>query len=200
MIEMSKKKKILLILLSIPVAMMIFGLGFLITYMIFEYDGPTERVELTASVEDSEPEPEPKPAPVKKVRKPLSEELISELINNERAKLGLNALTTNSLLNSAACQKLDHMLANNYWSHNSPDGVTPWYFFDLVGYGRLNAGENLGYGFMTERGLVRGWMKSPGHKANILGDYAEMGMCSKRGDFQGSENATLVVNMFATPL
>ena len=42
--------------------------------------------------------------------------------------------------------------------------------------GWSRAGENVGEGFPTPRAMFDGWMKSPGHRANILGDYTDIGI------------------------
>jgi len=119
--------------------------------------------------------------------------------NQQRANNGLLALNINSQLNVAAQNKAQHMIDNDYWAHNSPNGVTPWYFINNAGYTYQNAGENLAYGFSTSSGVVSGWMGSPSHAANILGDYVDVGFGIANGaNFQGGQN-TVVVAMYGTP-
>lgn len=123
---------------------------------------------------------------------------LHSLTNQERTAHGLPHLSSNSLLIQAAQAKAEHMIANNYWAHVAPDGTTPWYFFEQAGYNYINAGENLAYGFLTSSGAVKGWMDSPGHKANILGDYKEVGFGYANGsNYQGGEN-TVIVAMYGT--
>ena len=45
-------------------------------------------------------------------------------------------------------------------------------------------GENVAYGYPTGRAVVnRGWMRSPGHRANILRrEYRKMGLAARKGD------------------
>ncbi len=44
------------------------------------------------------------------------------------------------------------------------------------------AGENLAYGFPNGRATVQGWMRSPGHRANILArGYRQMAIAARRG-------------------
>lgn len=120
--------------------------------------------------------------------------------NQQRVQAGLGSLRLNSALNSAAQAKAEHMIANNYWSHVAPDGTTPWYFFDQAGYDYSNAGENLAYGFLTSEETMNGWMNSAGHRANILGNYADVGFGIASGpSYQGGEN-TVVVALFGTPV
>jgi len=121
--------------------------------------------------------------------------------NNNRVSNGLPAFTMNAKLNSAAQNKANHMITNDYWSHISPDGITPWFFFDQAGYAYLIAGENLAYGFDTSLGAVNGWMASPTHRDNILlPKYEEIGFGIANGeDYQGGEN-TVVVAMYGDPV
>lgn len=120
--------------------------------------------------------------------------------NRERAAAGLSTFTIDSLLNTAAQNKANHMIANDYWSHVAPDGTTPWDFIDNVGYVYLKAGENLAYGYQTSAGVVDAWMNSEGHRENILDEeFQEVGFGIASGeDFQGGEN-TVVVAMYALP-
>lgn len=118
--------------------------------------------------------------------------------NASRAANGLGALTLNGQLNNAAQAKAQHMADNNYWAHVAPDGTQPWYFFEAAGYNYIRAGENLAYGFSTSYATNDGWMNSPSHRANILGDYIDVGFgIVNSATFQGGEN-TIVVAHYGT--
>jgi hypothetical protein len=120
--------------------------------------------------------------------------------NNQRIAAGLGSLALNAKLNQAAQSKANDMVARDYWSHNTPDGATPWTFFSAAGYSYANAGENLAYGFDTSDSTVTAWMNSPEHKANILGSYTEVGFgIANSGNYQGTGPETIVVAMYATP-
>lgn len=121
--------------------------------------------------------------------------------NQNRVNQGLPDYRLNEELSVAAYDKARHMVQNNYWSHYSPDGSTPWDFIDGVGYKYLKAGENLAYGFTDSSGVVSGWMDSPAHKANILdSSFTEVGFGVANGsDFQGNEN-TVIVAMYGQPI
>lgn len=119
--------------------------------------------------------------------------------NAARAQNGLAALSLNSKLSTSAQLKANDMITKNYWAHVSPDGTQPWYWFSQAGYDYTNAGENLAYGFSTSDATITGWMNSAGHRANILGNYADMGFGIANGEnFQGSQN-TVVVAHYAAP-
>lgn len=119
--------------------------------------------------------------------------------NASRAANGLTPLKINSLLNNSAQMKAADMIADDYWAHTSPDGIEPWYWFKLAGYDYATAGENLAYGFNTGYEVSTAWMNSPTHRANILGDYTEVGFGIANGvSFQGDNN-TVVVAHYGRP-
>ncbi len=122
------------------------------------------------------------------------------ITNQNRAGSGLSALAISPKLNTAAQNKAQHMIDNDYWAHYAPDGTSPWFFINQTGYAYQKAGENLAYGFSTSSGVMNGWMNSPGHAANVLdAAYREVGFGFRDGaNFQGGEN-TVVVAMYALP-
>lgn len=119
--------------------------------------------------------------------------------NTFRSQNGMAPLAPNTQLNTSAQNKAQHMVDNDYWAHNAPDGTTPWYFFDQAGYSYSRAGENLAYGFNTSQDTVNGWIGSPGHRANMLGEYQDVGFGFVDGpNFQGSPNTVVVAHYGAT--
>jgi uncharacterized protein YkwD len=73
----------------------------------------------------------------------------------------------------------------------------------LAGYGVRGPiyGENLAWGMgerATAQGIVRGWMASPGHRANLLRPgWTRIGIGSRIGTFRGYGGATVVTADFA---
>ena len=119
--------------------------------------------------------------------------------NAFRAQNGLGPLALNSQLNNSAQNKAQHMVDFNYWAHNAPDGTTPWYFFDQAGYNYSRAGENLAYGFNTSQDAINGWIGSAGHRANMLGEYADVGFGFVDGpNYQGGPNTVVVAHYGTT--
>ena len=101
---------------------------------------------------------------------------LMEDTNLEREKAGLAPVVLNEKLSLAAYKKAEDMFANNYWSHISPKGVTPWDFIVAQGYQYTVAGENLAKNFTTSKNVVDAWIASPTHKANIVKPtYREVG-------------------------
>lgn len=119
--------------------------------------------------------------------------------NAFRSQNGMASLSLNTQLNTSAQNKAQHMVDNDYWAHNAPDGTTPWYFFDQAGYSYSRAGENLAYGFNTSQDAVNGWIGSPGHRANMLGEYQDVGFGFVDGpNYQGGPNTVVVAHYGAT--
>ncbi len=113
---------------------------------------------------------------------------IIKFTNDERIKEGLIPFSENLLLKRAAEIKVQDMFTNNYFEHNSPQGKSPSDFINEVGYEYITVGENLAMGiFKDEKDLVTAWMNSPGHRANILGKFAEIGVSAKKGLYNGEE-------------
>lgn len=121
--------------------------------------------------------------------------------NQQRSANGVAGLSLNNQLDQAAQAKANDMAARDYWSHNTPDGQTPWTFITAAGYSYQTAGENLAYGFATAADTLTGWMNSPGHRANILNtSFTEVGFgIIDIANYQNSGPETLVVAMYASP-
>lgn len=122
--------------------------------------------------------------------------------NQQRVANGLGSLALNSLLSQAAQAKANDMASRDYWSHNTPDGKTPWTFIVATGYNYQTAGENLAYGFTTASDAITGWMNSPEHRANILNTtFQQVGFgVANAANYQGTGPETVVVAMYAEPV
>jgi uncharacterized protein YkwD len=97
------------------------------------------------------------------------------LHNQTRAAQGLPLLRENAKLDKAALGHSSDMVAAGYFDHTAPGGAT---FVDRIVGARYvqrsdgwTLGENLAWGtgdLSTPAGVMKSWMNSPGHKANIL--------------------------------
>jgi len=105
-------------------------------------------------------------------------------LNRERAHHGLRRLKLNDKLSRAARRHARDMGRRNYFSHDTLGGGT---FVDriraegyLKGAHSWVVGENLAWGshgYSRPRVIMRMWMNSPGHRANILnGSFKEIGI------------------------
>ena len=105
-------------------------------------------------------------------------------LNRERAHYGLRQLKLNKRLARAARRHALDMARRNYFSHDTLGGGS---FVDrirregyLQGAHNWTVGENLAWGSRSlsrPRVIMRMWMNSPGHRANILNaSFREIGI------------------------
>jgi hypothetical protein len=124
---------------------------------------------------------------------------ILSFTNQERNLNNLNSLEESETLNKAAQLKAEHMASNQYFAHYSPEGISPWFWFGQADYEYERAGENLAVLFTHSQDVVRAWMNSPTHRANILkSGYTEIGIGTAKGIYKGRET-TYIVQLFAKP-
>ena len=125
--------------------------------------------------------------------------VLSTLTNEERQTEKLSTLIVNPLLTKAAELKAEDMATKGYFAHTSPEGKTPWYWIDQVGYDYQYAGENLAINFTDSEDVTNAWMQSPTHRANIEKDkYTEMGTGIATGMYEGKETV-FVTQIYASP-
>lgn len=125
--------------------------------------------------------------------------VLAALTNDARAANNVSPLTSDPLLDKAAQLAANDMAAKGYFAHVSPDGKTPWYWLNQVGYQYSYAGENLAVNFSDSQDLQTAWMNSPTHFANIVKpEYTRIGFGTATGVYEGKDT-TFVVEFFATP-
>lgn len=130
----------------------------------------------------------------------ISVDKLYQLTNEQRQKNNLPLLSLNSALSLAAQRKAENMLAENYWSHYSPDGKTPWDYILGAGYKYEYAGENLAKNFLFSNGVIDAWMNSATHRDNLLKrNYTEVGYAIVNGILNG-EQTTIVVQELGKPM
>jgi uncharacterized protein YkwD len=93
------------------------------------------------------------------------------LVNRERRKRGIPGLRSSRRLAKAAAKHSRDMVKRGYFDHVSPGGKDPGYRISAAGYRASAWGENIAWGsgdLATPKSIVRAWMKSEGHRENIL--------------------------------
>ncbi len=93
---------------------------------------------------------------------------VARLVNVERAKVSLPALTSNSKLNQAAQTHAIDMGCNFFLSHTGSDGSTPDQRMLRFDYQYSWWGENVAAGQTTPAAVMTAWMNSQSHRDNIL--------------------------------
>ncbi|MGK0360958.1 MAG: hypothetical protein ACI9U2_003272, partial [Bradymonadia bacterium] len=130
--------------------------------------GPQPDPEPSANPEPPAPNPEP----------PVSggdcgggeETAVVELANSTRSMAGLPTLSCDGAMVVAARSHSQDMCTQSYFSHTGRDGSQPWDRMRREGVQFRAAGENIALGQRDANQVHTGWMNSPGHRANILGN------------------------------
>ena len=107
------------------------------------------------------------------------EHLMLEVTNVSRAKAGIATLKHDTKLATVAKTHSVDMVNKNYFSHNSPNGSTPFDRMKAAGLNYTVAGENLAQGYSTVFHAHNGLFNSAGHRKNILNakfKYAGVGI------------------------
>ncbi|WP_309112182.1 CAP domain-containing protein [Saccharothrix sp.] len=144
---------------------------------------PPEPPATTTEVPPQQPTP---PASPTKTEVEPAEAKVFNLTNAERAANGCPALGVDERLDKAARSHSADMAAQNYFSHTSKDGRTFADRIKATGYPAPGA-ENIAAGQRTPEAVVKGWMESPGHRANILNcKLKTLGVGMARGGSYGT--------------
>ncbi|MES9806069.1 CAP domain-containing protein [Streptomyces sp. CS081A] len=107
---------------------------------------------------------------------------VLRLVNAERATVGCTPVTADARLASLAGAFSADMAARGFFDHTDPDGDTPWARAQQAGVSTL-AGENIARGQADAAAVMKSWMTSDGHRANILNcDFKTMGVGVHFGD------------------
>lgn len=106
-------------------------------------------------------------------------------INQQRSALGLQALSMSPVLEHAATLKVQDMITQNYVTHTSPDGKSPWYWFDQVGYTFVVAGETISVTDVKDTNTTNS-------------RFTEVGFATAQGEKDGTP-VTVAVTLFGTP-
>ncbi len=100
---------------------------------------------------------------------------VVSLVNAERAKQGLPALTVSTKVQQAAQTRAGELKSS--FSHTRPSGASCFTALREAGVSYTRAGENIAYGQSTPAAVVQAWMNSSGHRANILSkDFTTIGV------------------------
>jgi uncharacterized protein YkwD len=131
-----------------------------------------ERVTLPFTVENTRPRPD-------------LEKRMLDLLNQERQAAGLSTLVADPELTEVARRHSADMFARGYFSHDTPEGISP---FDRMRAANVRfgiAGENLALA-STIPVAHTGLMNSPGHRANIMRpEFGRVGIGVMDGGMRG---------------
>lgn len=111
---------------------------------------------------------------------------VLELTNNIRAEHNLAPLIWDDALAAIAKKHCEDMAERDYFSHDTPEGKSPFDRMKESGIRYVYAGENIAAGHYSPEEAVNSWMKSDGHRENILSpNYKSLGVSFARGGSYG---------------
>ncbi|MEL7209824.1 MAG: CAP domain-containing protein, partial [Actinomycetota bacterium] len=132
---------------------------------------------VTTAAPTTAPATTPAPAPPATGGDGAIQQQILQLTNAERAKAGCPALSLDSRLTAAADGHAEDMAANNYFDHRGRNGSSLGSRVTAAGYDWRRVGENIAAGQRDAEAVLRSWMGSSGHRANILDcRFGELGV------------------------
>lgn len=118
-------------------------------------------------------------------------EQVVALVNAERAKVGLSALTIDADVTAAANVRAKEIKQS--FSHTRPDGSSFSSALKEQGVSFRGSGENIAWGQKSPEQVMNGWMNSDGHRANILNkNYKNIGV----GYYQDENGVNYWVQLF----
>ena len=156
---------------------------------------PQQKPESTPSTPSTTPQQKPESTPKQKPSTDFSsyQQQVLDLVNAERTKRGISALTLDSNLSSVATKKSQDMVNKNYFDHTSPTYGSPFDMMKQFGISYRTAGENIAKGQKTPQEVVTAWMNSEGHRKNILNpNFTNLGV----GIAKDSKGTTYWTQMF----
>lgn len=105
------------------------------------------------------------------------EDEVLDLVNIEREQYQLAPLTMDEDVRQVARLKSKDMCTKHYFDHTSPTYGTPFEMLKSFKITYHAAAENIAQGQRTPEAVVKAWMNSPGHRANILNaSYTKLGV------------------------
>lgn len=114
-----------------------------------------------------------------------AEDRMFSMVNGERNSRGIETLESWSKLTEVARAHCEDMLSRGYFSHYTPEGLSP---FDRMTQADINfnyAGENLALAPNVDLAM-KGLMQSPGHRENILStNFKRVGIAVIDGGIYG---------------
>lgn len=130
-----------------------------------------------------------------KVRVSMEKQLLDQA-NALRARHFLEPLEEDSRAGEVARAHSKDMAVRNFFSHDNPDGLTPFQRMKQAGISYSSAGENIAAGQLNAIAVHDAWVNSAGHRKNILSPlYEKLGV----GTYYGGEYGVYYTQDFYTP-
>lgn len=161
-------------------------------------DNNVPDVEIPALPDDNQPEEDTTGSNTPEVEQPEMDteslsyaEQVVELVNEERAKMGLSPMELDTEIASAALIRANEIKTS--FSHTRPDGRKFSTVLTDNGIRFYGAGENIAWGQRSPEQVMNAWMNSDGHRANILNaKYTKIGV----SHYQDAKGTNYWVQLF----
>lgn len=157
-------------------------------------DAPTSSEAATPPPASSTPAPpassetDPPPAPASSSPDTSQQSRVVTLVNMARQQAGCGPIAVDVELTAAAQNHSADMSNRDYFSHTTPEGVSFDQRIRNAGYSSPGA-ENIAKGARNAEDVMRMWMESSGHRANILNcDLNTIGVGLARGGFYWTQD------------
>ncbi|MBD8498716.1 CAP domain-containing protein [Paenibacillus arenosi] len=132
--------------------------------------------------------------PSKELQQSFERQLL-DLANASRAQMGKKPFKADTEIASTARKHSQDMSKRSFFDHDNPDGKSPFDRMDDDNISYSSAAENIAAGQTSAIIAHEGWLNSSGHRKNILGDFARLGV----GVAFGGEMEVYYTQNFYTP-
>ncbi len=112
---------------------------------------------------------------------------LENAINEYRQSIGLNALQKINHISYKSEEHNEYMISNNVVNHDLFEQRSR-NIIEVLGAVKVN--ENVAYNYSTPSGALHAWLASPGHRANIEGDFTHFGVAVTENPSNGKKYYT----------
>ncbi len=142
---------------------------------------------LSCSSNSSDDTSVPKPELIQNYTYTIDEAELVDLINEYRVSLGLNALQTINHISAKSEEHNEYMIVNKVVNHDL-FAERSENIIEVLGAVKVN--ENVAYNFVSPSSVLHAWLRSPGHKANIEGNFTHFGVSIRENASTGKKYYT----------
>ncbi len=112
---------------------------------------------------------------------------LADLINEHRVSQGLTSLQIINHISFKSEEHNEYMIANNVVNHDQ-FAERSQNIIEVLGAVKVN--ENVAFNFVSPAAALNAWLNSPGHKANIEGDFTNFGISIRENATTGKKYYT----------
>lgn len=112
---------------------------------------------------------------------------LADLINEHRVSLGLNPLQLINHISYKSEEHNEYMIAKKVVNHDL-FAERSENIIEVLGAVKVN--ENVAYNYVSASSVLNAWLNSPGHKANIEGNFTHFGISVRQDPTTGRKYYT----------